>query len=59
MEDIKELVSKNIMDLEVIGYLGCSFYNGACNFLHDYGEGVFNTFEPGISCRGKYFVSDG
>ncbi len=59
MDEIKDLVQANIMDLEIIGYLGCSFFNGACNFLHDYGEGVRDEFDPGISCKGLYEVSDG
>lgn len=59
MDEIEELAALNIMELEVIGYLGCSFFNGACSFLHDYGEGVQNDFDPGVSCKGKYKVNDG
>lgn len=59
MDEIVHLASKNIMDLEVIGYLGCSFYNGACSFLHDYGEGVLSDFKSGVSCKCKYKVNDG
>lgn len=58
MDEIKKFSQKNIMELEVIGYLGCSFYNGACSFLHDYGEGILNNFQPGVSCKSKYKVWD-
>ncbi len=59
MDEIRKLAHSDIMDLEVIGYLGCSFFNGACNFLHDYGEGVKDGFDPGVSCKGIYEISDG
>lgn len=59
MEEIEALAANNTMDLEVIGYLGCSFYNGSCGFMHDLGEGVKDDFDPGVSCRGHYKVSDG
>lgn len=59
LDEIKTLTALKIMDIEVIGYLGCSFFNGACGFLHDYGEGVMNDFEPGVTCKNKFIVSDG
>lgn len=59
IDDIQQLVSSNIMEIEVPGYLGCSFYNGACNCLHSLGEGVFDAFDPGIICKSNYIVDDG
>lgn len=59
LDEIKELCKSKLMDFEVIGYLGCSFFNGACSFLHDYGEAVLDDFNPGVSCKGLYNVSDG
>lgn len=58
LDEIKTLSAANILDIEVIGYLGCSFFNGACNFLHDYGEGVIDDFDPGVTCKGKFTVKD-
>ncbi|WP_238651756.1 peptidase U32 family protein [Paenibacillus piscarius] len=54
MEEIEALCSRSPIEIEVIGYLGCSFFNGACGFLHDLGEGAVNDFDPGISCKGVY-----
>jgi putative protease len=59
MDEIVDLCSSKIMDVEVIGYLGCSFFNGACGFLHDFGEGVLDDFDPGVACKGCYDVNDG
>lgn len=59
MDEIRALAQADIMELEAIGYLGCSFFNGACSFLHDYGEGVKDDFEPGVTCKGIFEVSDG
>jgi putative protease len=58
MEEIVKLCEKKIMEYEVIGYLGCSFFNGACNFLHEYGEGVLDNFSPGVACKGLYRVKN-
>lgn len=59
LDEIKELCKSNLMEFEVIGYLGCSFFNGACSFLHSYGEGVLDGFNPGVSCKGVYNITDG
>lgn len=59
MEEIQELSKANIMELEVIGYLGCSFFNGGCGFLHDFGEGVKDCFDPGVACKGFYRATNG
>lgn len=59
MEEIVDLCASQIMDLEVMGYLGCSFFNGACGFLHDFGEGILDDFDPGVACKGLYQVDDG
>lgn len=59
LDEIKELCKSKAMEFEVIGYLGCSFFNGACSFLHDYGEGVLDDFNPGVSCKGLYNIADG
>ena len=58
LDEIKQLVSADIMDIEVVGYLGCSFFNGACGFLHELGEGVYNDFDPGIACKNIYTIKD-
>lgn len=58
MNEICELCSRDDMEFEVVGYLGCSFFNGACSFLHAYGEGVLGGFAPGVSCKNVYEISD-
>lgn len=57
MNEIEMLAALDIMDLEVIGYLGCSFFNGACGFLHELGEGLNEYFDPGVACKNVYSVS--
>ncbi len=59
LDEISDLCASKIMDIEVMGYLGCSFFNGACGFLHDFGEGVLDEFDPGVACKGIYHVHDG
>lgn len=56
LDEIKQLVSADIMDIEVVGFLSCSFFNAACGFLHELGEGVYNDFDPGIACKNIYTV---
>lgn len=56
-DEIELLSRDKIMEYEVVGYAGCSFFNGACNFLHGYGEGVIDNFNPGISCKSYYKVA--
>lgn len=58
LDDIKQLVEANIMEIEVPGFLGCSFYNGACSCLHSLGEGVFDDFDQGIICKSRYEVDN-
>ncbi|MFA9466407.1 MAG: peptidase U32 family protein [Velocimicrobium sp.] len=53
MEEIEKVCAMNAMDIEVVGYQGCSMFNGTCSFLHDYGE---NDFDPGMFCKGIYQV---
>jgi len=57
-DEIVSICNSNIMDVEVVGFLGCSFYNGACSFLHDYGESFLNTFDPGLACKSLYNFGD-
>ena len=52
-------VQSNIMEIEVPGYLGCSFFNGACNFLHELGEGIADDFDQGIACKSYYKIKSG
>jgi putative protease len=59
MDEIIDLCGAGIMDIEVMGYLGCSFFNGACGFLHEFGEGILDDFDPGVACKGLYHVNDG
>lgn len=54
--EIERLLQNKIMEYEVIGYMGCSFFNGACSFLHEYGEGVLDSFCPGVSCKALYHI---
>ncbi len=58
-EEIVSLCKANLLETEVFGYLSCSFFNGACNFVHDMGE---NNTEEGISigvpCKAQYYITD-
>lgn len=56
MQEIQSLVAAKIMEIEVPGYLGCSFFNGACNCLHELGEGIRSDFDQGITCKSYYEV---
>ena len=56
LEEIEKLIQADIMDIEVVGYLGCSFYNGTCGFLHELGEGVVDDFDPGIACKNIFSI---
>lgn len=58
MEEIIELCKANIMEIEIFCYLSCSFYNGACNFVHDMGENnVDEGISIGVPCKAEYKVS--
>lgn len=59
MAEIEDLCNSMTMEIEVMGYLGCSFFNGACGFLHDFGEGILDDFDPGVACKGFYNVDNG
>lgn len=59
LEEIINLCKDKSLEYEVVGYLGCSFYNGACSFLHAYGECVYDDFDPGVACKGLYFADNG
>lgn len=54
MDEIIKILQVTDMQIEVIGHLGCSFFNGACNFLHDLGECSSDSFNIGITCKGVY-----
>lgn len=58
MEEIQEILRLNVMEIEVFGYLGCSFFTHTCAFFHDYGEGLNGGFYPGFTCKSKFCVSD-
>ena len=46
------------MEIEVFGYLGCSFFNGSCNMAHDKGEVSKNDVSLiGIPCKGRFDIS--
>lgn len=54
VKELGILCKENILDIEVIGYMGCSFYNGMCSFLHEYGESCDEEYSPGVTCKGIY-----
>lgn len=58
LDDIKQLTKSKIMEIEVPGFLGCSFYNGACNCLHNLGEELQDNFDQGIICKSKYELNN-
>ena len=58
-EEIKTLCQQKLMEIEVFGYLSCSFFNGACNLVHDMGE--VNENEEvliGVPCKSEYRVHE-
>lgn len=58
LDEISKLVDANIVDLEIPGYLGCSFLNGACNCLHSLGEESNESFDACIACKSMYQIED-
>ncbi len=58
MQEIVHICKIREIEIEVVGYQGCSFFNGLCGMMHAYGEGIRNDFKPGISCRALYKVTD-
>ncbi len=55
--EIEKICASNLVEVEIFGYLGCSFFNGACNLIHNMGEEKSKGGnEIGIPCKGKYKV---
>ncbi|MCP3944372.1 MAG: peptidase [Desulfobacteraceae bacterium] len=60
LEEIETMTKQNIHDIEVIGFMGCSFFNGCCHLIHCMGE--TDQQEPvvlGVPCKSIYRVDDG
>lgn len=55
IEEIRCLVAKSNIEIEIFGHFGCSFISGTCSLIHSAGENV----PLGVVCRGKYDVFDG
>jgi len=56
-EEIKKLCEAKVLEIEVFGYLSCSFFNGSCNLIHNMGED--NSVEGihlGTPCKALYKV---
>lgn len=56
-KEIKKICEQNIMEIEVFGYMGCSFFNGACNLIHDMGGD--HNFHIGTPCKAIWEVEFG
>ena len=57
LDEIRELCAANIVEIEVFGYMGCSFFNGACNLVHSMGEECGkNGIQLGVPCKATYKV---
>lgn len=57
-KEVQKLCAANIMEIEVFGYLSCSFYNGACNLVHDMGEDDSqDKTSIGVPCKAQYHVN--
>lgn len=57
LEEVELLCKANIMEIEVFGYLSCSFFNGSCNMAHDRGEvSKDENLIIGIPCKSLYNV---
>ena len=60
MEEIERICASKLVEVEVFGYLSCSFFNGACNFVHNMGEECCDAGKSiGIPCKAKYKVKRG
>lgn len=57
MEEIEEISLADIMEIEVFGHFGCSFYDGYCNMKHFFGEG--SDAGIGIPCQNSYQLMEG
>lgn len=59
LEEIQLLCNSKIMEIEVLGYLCCSFYNGSCNLIHDMGEVSPDGCDLiGVPCKAVYEVKN-
>jgi putative protease len=59
-DEIFSLVRQQLMEIEVIGFMSCSFFNGACNLTHEMGEvEQGEDVLIGVPCKALYQVSDG
>ena len=57
IDEIELLCKEKIMEIEIFGYMGCSFFNGACNLVHNMGEEKSpEGRQLGIPCKGMYKV---
>lgn len=57
IDEIEALCNLKEVEIEVFGYMGCSFFNGACNMIHDMGEkNTEKGKKIGIPCKGLYHV---
>lgn len=57
LQEIELLCRSAIMEIEVFGYLGCSFFNGACNLMHEMGEVTKDEdILIGVPCKAEYKV---
>lgn len=58
MEEVIKLCKANLLEIEIFCYLSCSFFNGACNFVHDMGENnVDEGISIGVPCKAQYKIS--
>lgn len=57
IDEIQKIVNSGLIEVEVFGFMGCSFFNGACNFVHDMGEdkGKAKTV-VGVHCKSLFEV---
>jgi putative protease len=56
LEEIEEIARQKIMEIEVFGHFGCSFYDGYCNLKHFYGE--TKECQIGTPCQANYQIYD-
>lgn len=60
MEEIADICAANLVEVEVFGYLSCSFFNGACNLIHNMGEDCNEIGKKiGIPCKANYKIDLG
>lgn len=58
MEEIETICAAKLVEVEVFGYLSCSFFNGACNLVHNMGEECHEVGKNiGVPCKAKYKVT--